>query len=219
MKVPSLTDIASVYLEEAIFTGKLKPGSQIKEGHVSSELGFSRLPIREAFKVLEADGLVVRIPRRGVFVAEIKQKDAWEIYTLKADLYSFSIRLSFDRLTGADLSRMGSLVSAMEESARSESPSISSYQELNTSFHDLHVDAAGHQRLKKMLRTLHNQVRYYSYQTLLNPEHLRASCEYHRKIYDAFKAGDLAATQQLTQEHVMLGLTLLENSSDGEGRS
>jgi len=219
MRVPSLTDITRGFLEEAIFTGKFKPGSQVKEEQVSAELGISRPPIRETFKMLEAEGLIIRKARRGVFVAEIRKKDAWEIYTLKADLYSLSITLSFDRLTGADLSRMGSVVAAMEECVQSDSPSISSYQELNTSFHDLHVDAAGHHRLKQILQTLHNQVRYFSYQTLRNPKHLRTSCEYHRKIYEAFKMGNLEATQQLTQEHIRSGLKRLDNTFEVEGRS
>ena len=50
------------------------------------------------------------MPRRGVFVAEISEQDALEIYTLKAELYAFSITLSFDRLSASDISRMGRLV-------------------------------------------------------------------------------------------------------------
>ena len=211
MRVPSVTDVARTWLEEAIAAGKLQPGKQVKEEHIATQLGISRPPVREAFKHLEAEGLLVRKPRRGVFVAEIKEKDAWEIYTLKAELYVLSVELSFDRIGPEDLSRMRRLINAMEACLQSDPPNIVSYQELNVSFHDLHVDLARHQRLKRMLATLHNQVRYYSFQNLLNQTHLDHSCQYHRRIYEAFEIGDRQLAQQLTREHVLAALGTLES--------
>ena len=206
MRRSSITDIICGHLEEGIFTGKFKPGSKITEEQVAASLDISRPPVREAFKLLEAEGLIVRQPRRGVFVANVTDQDAWEIYTLKAELYAFSIRLSFRRITDSDLNRMGRLINAMEECVRTDPPSILSYQELNASFHDVHVDAAGHQRLKRMLQTLHNQLRYFSYQTLSNREHLEESCRCHRKIHEVFQLGDQEAAIKLSREHVFAGL-------------
>ena len=92
------------------------------------------------------------MPRRGVFVAEISAQDALEIYTLKAELYAFSITLSFDRLTASDIGRMDRLVEAMEECFPFGPPRILAYQELNASFHDVPTEVAGHKRLKHMLQ-------------------------------------------------------------------
>ena len=61
---------------------------------------------------------------------------------------------------------------------------------MNASFHDVPTEAAGHKRLKHMLQTLHNQIRYFSYQTLSDRDHIESSCRYHRKICEAFKCGD-----------------------------
>ena len=206
MRVPSVTDIIREYIEKSIYSGKFKPGSKVTEAQVAAALQISRPPIREAFKLLEAEGLILRIPRRGVFVAEISAQDAWEIYMLKAELYAFSITLSFDRLTMSDISRMERLVEAMEECVRSDPPRILAYQELNASFHDVPTEAAGHQRLKHVLQRLHNQIRYFSYQTLSDPDHIENSCRYHRKICEAFKSGDLAETIRLSREHVLAAL-------------
>jgi DNA-binding GntR family transcriptional regulator len=206
MRVPSITDIVREYIEKSIYTGKFKPGSKVTEAEVAAELKISRPPIREAFKLLEAEGLILRIPRRGVFVAEIGEQDALEIYTLKAELYAFSITLSFDRLTASDISRMGRLVEAMEECVRSDPPRILAYQELNASFHDVPTEAAGHKRLKHMLERLHNQIRYFSYQTLSDRDHIESSCHYHRKICEAFMCGDLGETARLSREHVLAAL-------------
>src|SRR5208337_496344 len=206
MRIPSITDIIREYIEKSIYTGKFKPGSKVTEAEVAAALKISRPPIREAFKLLEAEGLILRIPRRGVFVAEISEQDALEIYTLKAELYAFSITLSFDRLTASDISRMDRLVEAMEECVRSEPPGILAYQELNAGFHDVPTEAAGHKRLKQMLQTLHNQIRYFSYQTLSDRDHIERSCRYHRKICEAFKRGDLEETIRLSREHVLAAL-------------
>ncbi len=206
MRVPSITDIVREYIEKSIYTGKFKPGSKVTEAEVAAALKISRPPIREAFKLLEAECLILRIPRRGVFVAEISEQDALEIYTLKAELYAFSITLSFDRLTSSDISRMDRLVEAMEECVRSEPPRILAYQELNASFHDVPTEVAGHKRLKHMLEVLHNQIRYFSYQTLSDRDHIERSCRYHRKICEAFKCGDMGETIRLSREHVLAAL-------------
>jgi DNA-binding GntR family transcriptional regulator len=94
----------------------------------------------------------------------------------------------------------------MEECVRSEPPRILAYQELNASFHDVPTDAAGHKRLKQMMQTLHNQIRYFSYQTLSDRDHIESSCRYHRKICEAFKGGDQEETIRLSREHVLAAL-------------
>lgn len=206
MEVPSVADIARRYVEDAVWTGKFRPGCQVKEEIVADALGISRPPIREAFKVLEAEGLLRRVPRKGVYVTEIKEKDAMEIYSLKAELYAFSIQRSFDGLSSTDIERMGDILSDMEDCVALDSPSVESYQELNVAFHNIHVDNADHQRLKQILQNLHNQMRYYSSQTLLDRRHLETSCQYHRRIFEFFRMGDMASAISLTREHVLIAL-------------
>ncbi len=213
VKQPSITDLSQKYLEKAIFSGEFTPGEQIKEDHIAEVLKISRPPLREAFKLLEAEGLVVRKPRRGVFVTKIDAHDAWEIYTLKAELYEFSIRLSFDRLTKNKVERLGRLVQSMEKCVRTEPSDIIAYQKLNVRFHDLHIDATGHSRLKQHLRILHKQVMYYSYQSLQNQKYLKRSLAYHQKIYDAIKNGDQDSAVQFTRDHVLAGLKKIHNVS------
>ncbi len=210
MKQPSITDLAREHLEKAIFSGKFQPGSQIKEEQIAEALEISRPPIREAFKLLEAEGLVVRKPRRGVFVAETTHQDIWEIYTLKAELYTFSIQLGFDRMTSSDIGRMGKLLEAMESCVSDENPDVFRYQELNNQFHDVHMDAAGHQRLRQILNMMHNQIRYFSFNNLSNRTHLTKNYAYHYDILKAFQEGDFESAVKLSREHVLVGLKKLE---------
>ncbi len=81
--IGSIVDYAKNFIEQCIVTGELSPGQRIKEEEIAKKLEISRPPVREAFKILEAEGLIRRNPRRGVFVTEITSKDVWEIYTLK----------------------------------------------------------------------------------------------------------------------------------------
>ena len=216
MKPPTLTDLAREYIEKSIFRGELQPGDQIKEGKIAEALDISRPPIREAFKLLEAEGLIVRKPRRGVFVAETTHQDVWEIYTLKAELYTFSINLGFNQLTPEDISRMGAVMAEMENCVAADQPDVFLYQELNTRFHDVHMKAAGHQRLKQIIQIMHNQIRHFSFYNLSNKKYLQKSLAYHRQIFEAFQEGDLESAVKYSREHVLVGLQKINNVSAGE---
>jgi DNA-binding GntR family transcriptional regulator len=216
MKPPTLTDVARDYVEKSIFKGELQPGDQIKEGKIAAALDISRPPIREAFKLLEAEGLIARRPRRGVFVAETTHQDVWEIYTLKAELYTFSINLSFHQLTAEDISRMGAVVAEMVNCAAADQPDVFLYQELNTRFHDVHMKAAGHQRLKQIVQMMHNQIRHFSFSNLSNKTYLQKSLAYHRRIFEAFHKGDLESAVKYSREHVLVGLQKINNASADE---
>ena len=99
MKVESLTDMAKRYLEKWIVTDNLKPGQQIKEDDIASRLDISRPPVREAFKALESEGLVIKKPRKGVFVVQMSKADVIEVYMLKATLYSMATQLELEHIT------------------------------------------------------------------------------------------------------------------------
>jgi DNA-binding GntR family transcriptional regulator len=115
MKVDSIVDRACKHIQEWIVTGRFKPGEQIKEESISQRLEISRPPVREALKMLEATGLVVRKPRRGVFVPLLTKKDVWEIYTLKAALYELVMELAMNVMTGAQIKELETLVTEMEQ--------------------------------------------------------------------------------------------------------
>jgi len=218
IRLESIADGVKKYLEHRIVTGKLAPGQQIKEHEVAQSLGVSRPPIREALKVLEAEGLITRRPNKGAFVAEIDEKDIWEIYTLKTALYGLGTRLAFERVTDTLINKLEQITSKMKDCIDQEPPDITRYQGLNEQFHDLVLDAAGHGRLKRMAATLHNQVKRYSYRSLAEPAHLKRSYKYHRAIVDAIKGRDKEKAAQLTEEHVLEGLKVLQDISKRGGK-
>lgn len=207
MKVKSIVDHAVKSLEDMIIKGKLKPGQKIKEQEISTRLGISRPPLREAFKILEAEGLIRREPRRGVFVSELKDTDIWEIYTLKTALYSLAVTLAVDNMKNGDIEKMEKIVTRMEAVVHGHSnPDILKYEELNNLFHDTTANMTGHGRLKKLHQSLNNQVKRMAYRSFQDLDHLKESCRYHRKILEAMKNRDKGLAEQLTREHILRGL-------------
>jgi DNA-binding GntR family transcriptional regulator len=127
MKVESIVDLAKRHMELWIIKGEYEPGQKLKEEEIAMRLGISRPPIREALKVLETEGLVVRKPRRGVFVTEMTRKDVWEAYTLKA-AYEMAAELAMDTVSEDQLRELDGIVQKMENCIKTESIDLLQYQ-------------------------------------------------------------------------------------------
>lgn len=209
MNVESLTDMTKRYLENWIATDNLKPGQQIKEDDIATRLGVSRPPVREAFKALESEGLVIRKPRRGVFVVEMSKADVIEVYLLKATLYAMATELALEKITGAQLEALGSLVQKMEACVNEVPADILTYQKLHRLFHVRIMEIAGNRRLEVFASNLHKQIRRFSYQTLQHRDHLARSMEYHKRIVEKMAANDKNNASKIMKEHVLDAMNFL----------
>ena len=209
MEIESIVDLAKRHMELWIIKGEYEPGQKLKEEEIAMRLGISRPPIREAFKALETEGLVVRKPRRGVFVSEMSAKDVWEAYTLKAALYEMAAELAMDTISATQISDLDAVVRQMEECTKMEPVDLLQYQEYHQNFHFEIMIISGHDRLKKISVSIHNQVGRFSYRSLQNKSHLQSSVRYHRRIIDAMKAKDKTRACRLMKEHVLEALDVL----------
>ena len=216
MKIESIVDRASRQIQEWIVTGRFKPGEQIKEENISQRLEISRPPVREALKMLEATGLVLRKPRRGVFVPHLTKKDIWEIYTLKAVLYELAVTLAMDTISPKEIDELEVLVQEMEVSVKNDPGNLLRYQKLHKAFHDSIMTIAGNTRLKTFASNLHNQVTPFSYRSLQHRDHLFSSVAYHRRIVEAIKKKDRSLACHLMKEHVLNALNVLSEMLDLE---
>jgi DNA-binding GntR family transcriptional regulator len=214
MKTESLVDLAKRYLQLWIVKGEYRPSQKLKEEEIAARLGISRPPIREAFKALEVEGLVVRKPRRGVFVSEMTGKDVWEAYTLKASLYELSAELAVGMIPQQGIDTLKRIVDKMETTVHTDPVDLLRYQQLHQRFHRIIMEAAGNERLKKFSDSLHNQVSRFSYRSLQNQEHLAASVDYHRRIVDAMECGDRGRACRLMKKHVLEALDVLMDILD-----
>ncbi len=209
MKVKSLTDLTRDHIENLIVTNEFQPGQQLKEDDIAERLGVSRPPIREALKALEAQGLVVRKPRRGAFVPEMTEADVREIYMLKASLYSLATSLAMDRFSDRHRKTLCAIVHRMSQAAGTDECDILKYQKIHQKFHVMIMEVAGNQRLLNFASNLHKQIRRFSYQTLHYREHLDASCAYHEQILQKILENDKENACRLMTDHVMNAMHFL----------
>jgi len=209
MQIESIADLAKGHLQVWIIKGEYQPGQQLKEEEIATRLEISRPPVREAFKMLEAEGLVIRKPRRGVFVTEMTAKDVWEAYTLKAALYEMALELALNSIDESQIRELEAVVRRMETCVAAEPVELLRYQEHHQNFHNRIMLISGHDRLKKISASIHNQVSRFSYKSLQNSEHLNSSVRYHRQIITAVIARDKVSACRLMKEHVLEALDVL----------
>ena len=111
--------VASI-IRRLITSGELKPGMKLPEVELSKSLGVSRSPIRESFRILEAEGLVQIIPNKGVSVSNFSEKDIIEIYELRTLLESYGIRRACKYLSQENLGELKSLIIEMGKKVESK---------------------------------------------------------------------------------------------------
>jgi len=209
MQIGSVADSARNQIQEWIDTGKLKPGEQLKEEEIAKRLNISRPPIREAFKELESIGLVLRKPRRGVYVVEMTKIDMWEIYTLKANLYELAVQLAIPNVTAPHLTQIFLMCREMEVCAGRNPPDITGYQRAHHTYHKIILEVSGHRRLMQFASTLHQQVRRYSYLAFQEAGHIESSLKAHQKIAAAISEKQKKRACKLMRDHVHDGLAVL----------
>ncbi|MBW2486208.1 MAG: GntR family transcriptional regulator [Deltaproteobacteria bacterium] len=214
MRIESLVDLAKRHIQLWIIKGEYRPGQRLKEEEISARLDISRPPVREAFKFLEAEGLVMRKPRRGVFVSEMTAKDVWEAYTLKATLYEMATELALDNISDPQIAELESFVEKMEECAFAAPVNLLGYQEHHQEFHNRILLISGNERLKKISASIHLQICRFSYKSLQDEAHLNASIRYHRRILDALKKKNKSLACKLMKDHVLEALDVLLDMYD-----
>jgi DNA-binding GntR family transcriptional regulator len=149
----NLNDQVATYLRDQILSGHLKPEQKIPQDTVAAELEVSKLPVREALIRLEAEGLVVSIPRRGAYVAAITPDDVLDQYTVYGLVSAYAAQRAAERITDEDLHALESWAEQMERL-----DGTAEQEELNSLFHGTINRLGGSRRLRSILRGLSNNL-------------------------------------------------------------
>jgi DNA-binding GntR family transcriptional regulator len=157
--LPRLSLAARAYdtLLDAIVTGALAPGERIRDAELAEQLQTSRMPVREALKRLEAEGLVETVPNRETRVAPIRAERAAQAFPVIAALHALATRLGVPALTGADDGRMRVL--DRERARALERGDVVAAIERDDAFHGVLLEAAGNDELMRSLERLMPQIR------------------------------------------------------------
>jgi DNA-binding GntR family transcriptional regulator len=153
----TLSDRVTAAIRDAITQGVLTPGQRISERELAAELAVSRVPIRDAIRRLEHEGLLISLPRKGTFVVEITDRDIEEIFSLRAVFEGLAIRAAAEQASPAAIARLHELVEGMRKaSARRD---FATLWEIDTEFHTTICTLAGNGRLVDHWRLLSSQWR------------------------------------------------------------
>ena len=206
-RTESLTSLVRRELERMIERGELQAGDRLNENALALKLGVSRGPVREACRGLEQSGLVHVVVNRGVFVREISNREAAELYDIRANLYGLAGRLLAARIDETQLAALHRLVEEMEAAA--EAGELNLFYPLNLRFHEAIVDFSDNGRLFALCASVHREMHLFRRRTLDMPGRMKISNAEHRGILDALEARDGTLATRLLEEHVLTSRVLL----------
>ncbi|HZS84109.1 MAG TPA: GntR family transcriptional regulator [Stellaceae bacterium] len=200
-------------LRDRIVEGELAAGARLSERELCAALGVSRTPLREAFKVLAAEGLVELLPNRGARVAALEEKDIEAMFEVMAALEALAGRLASTRITEAELAEIAAL--HYEMLAQWTRRRLPDYFRLNQAIHAAIVAAARNPVLEATYRGLAVRIRRARYFANLTEERWRAAVAEHEAILEALQARDGARLAHLLEAHLMNKSAVLREAAGG----
>jgi DNA-binding GntR family transcriptional regulator len=221
--VPTVRAMVAQKLREAIMTGTLKPGQRLVERELCEMTGVSRPSVREALRVLEADGLVNTVPHRGPMVSTISLEEARQLYAARAVLEGFAGRECARLRDPAVARRMGSALARLKEAfAKSD---MMAMLEAKTDFYAALVGGCQNAFVERMLKPLHDRITLLRITSMSQPKRINKSLREVTAIWRAIQSGDEALAERRCIDHVkaaaIAALDMIEQSAakKDKGRS
>jgi DNA-binding GntR family transcriptional regulator len=202
LKIPRQT-VASMTLEairERILRGVYPEGEPLRQDSMAEELGVSRIPIREALRQLEAEGLVTFNPHRGAVVSSLSLAEIEEVFALRSDIETSLLRLAIPQLTPEHLSVVEEILDRYEAAFRAGL--VADWGELNWQFHSTICAPSNRPISMGILQRLHQQSDRYSRMHLALTHAESVANEEHRAIAAAAARKDAKRACQLLRDHV-----------------
>ena len=196
----SLHAEVAAQLRDRIFAGELLPGSFLDEVHLAEQMRISRTPLREALKVLTAEGLVRHEPRRGCFVNEVTEQDLDQIFPVIALLEGECAREAATHATNADLEALEALHDKLQRHAKARR--INDYYAVNFAIHEAIIALAGNPWLAQVIGDLRKIVKLARLQQLHAPGRLDQSLSEHLAVFAALKARDPQGAEAAMRTHL-----------------
>lgn len=200
LRTQSLTTVVHEQLEHRIATGQLAPGEPLREAAIATDMGISRGPVREAFRMLEERGLVMFEKNCGVRVRQLDLGQAVQIYQVRIPLEGLIGELVTQNLTAEATAQIRRILDDMGNAVHSQD--VSGYTALNFEFHDTLARYTANAALYDTYRRLVVQLKLFrSYTFRHTPETIGLSLQEHRAIFEAISAADPALASERLRQH------------------
>ncbi|MCD7863288.1 MAG: GntR family transcriptional regulator [Lachnospiraceae bacterium] len=187
-------------LRQAILTGELKPGERLMEIHLANRLGVSRTPVREAIRMLELEGLVTMIPRRGAEVAQITEQSLKDVLEVRRCLDALCAELACDRISAEQLSQLHDACGAFEKAV--QTGDAKDIAQKDVQLHDIILEATGNRRLMQIVNNLAEQMYRYRFEYIKDYTMHGRLIEEHRQLYTAIRDKDKETARNTAMLHI-----------------
>jgi DNA-binding GntR family transcriptional regulator len=231
----SISDQIYERLKQQILHGEIEPGERLMQIQVAETLRASRTPVREAFRRLEQDGLVERLPQGGVRVTRPDTETIQEVFGIRKVLEAYAIELACDRITPQEIASLKRLSSQAQELLSSHElglqAKISRLFELNSQFHDTVYRASGNSYLMGTINSLRNIVGRLRLVGLRADNTWAQAWDEHAQLIEFLERRDRESAMGLVQTHLLngasnvlsglrsMGISLNETGLNSESRS
>jgi len=199
-------------IREAIVSGVLPAGEQLKQDQLCQELGVSPGPLREAMRQLESEGLVALRPNQGVFVTDVSAEELFGVLLpVRLDLERYAVTRAAAVLTQDDFAELDKLVRVMEEGARQGS--FATVNEADLRFHELTVRASGAEHATQLWKSVLPRIRMHIYRAAPLHRTLHEIPAEHRQLLNVLETRDAAAIGAALEQHIIgAARTVLEST-------
>ncbi len=195
-----LREVVFKTLRNAIIQGEFQPGERLMEITLAKKLGVSRTPVREAIRMLELEGLVVMIPRKGAEVANITVKDLKDALEVRMALESLSVRLACERIDEEGKEELKSACMKFKEAINSKL--VPAIVEADEHFHNVIYKASKNPKLINMAQNLREQVYRYRVEYVKDFSYHDNLIREHDQITMAILKGDKESAERIMDEHI-----------------
>ncbi|MDJ0617293.1 MAG: GntR family transcriptional regulator [Calothrix sp. MO_192.B10] len=193
----STPDLIADALREAIIQGVLQPGESLRQDEIAKQFGVSRIPVREALRQLEVEGLVNFYANRGAVVSALSPAEVEEIGEIRVALETTAIKLAIPNLTEFDLEKAQSILDA----ALTETD-VARLGELNWEFHTTLYSPANRPRLLGIIKNLHINIERYVRLQMTKMNYVERSHKEHEQILNACRQKDTSTAVRLLKRHI-----------------
>ena len=198
----SLTSAVAEKLREQIIRGEIPEGAQLRQDAIASQYQVSRIPVREALRQLDAEGLITIVPNRGAVVPALSPDNVEELFTIRALLEPEVLQLSIPELRQEDLASAESILRQYVDDLRREQH-VSAWGRMNWDFHSILYSRAHRPHMMSIIRNVNaSGERYTRLQLYLTHGMQRANREHH-EILELCRKRDVPAACQLLREHIL----------------
>lgn len=197
----SLTSAVADKLRDEIIRGAIPEGAQLRQDAIAMQYHVSRIPVREALRQLDAEGLITIVPNRGAIVPALSATDIEELFTIRALLEPEILKHSVPRLTDSDFAEADAVLRRYESELQREDH-LFSWGRLNWQFHSILYSRAERPYTMAVIRNVNNSGERYTRLQLYLTHGIKRANEEHHQILEFCRQRDVASACKLLKQHI-----------------